>query len=182
MTSRSSLVTLSTAPLFAFALVFGFEAAAQSEDRYSGTWGVRGMTTDLASGDQRRIEGHVVLAKKGDGWSASSELSTEFPTQAGAVHTDVIGNGEGVAKGDGLEGTAHTQLVIGAVPGVDTNFAFVPRQVGPRIVSKWKAHFEADGTLVVELTNEPEKGETYRPTKTVLKGNRVAMPSDPAKN
>lgn len=184
MTSRSALPTLLAAPLLALGawLAEPGPARAEAEDPYSGTYDMRGMTTDLASGDQRRIEGHVVLAKKGKGWSASSELATEYPTEGGPVHTEVIGSGAGVAAGGGLEGTAHTQLVIGTVPGLHSGFQFVPRQVGPRIVSKWKAHLEKDGTLVVELSNQPEPGETYSPTKTTLRGKRVQMPAEAAKD
>lgn len=181
MTSRCPLPTLSAVSVLALGLALfeSRDAAAESAaDPFSGTYDVRGMTTDVASGDQRRIEGHIVIAKKGKGWSASSDLSTEYPTEGGAIHTDVIGDGVGLLTAGVLEGSAHTQLVIGTVPGVDTGFAFVPRQVGPRIVSKWKAQLEADGTLVVELANEPEKGETYRSTRTTLRGKRVEMPSD----
>lgn len=184
MTSRSTLPTLLALPLLTLGAWLSEPAAAraEAEDPYSGTYDVRGMTTDVKSGDQRRIDGHIVLAKKGKGWSASSELSTQYPSEGGPVHTEVIGSGVGLPKGDGLEGVAHTQLVIGTVPGLDTGFAFVPRQVGPRIVSKWKAHLEKDGTLVVELTNQPEKGEVYSPTKTTLRGKRVQMPDEAAKN
>jgi hypothetical protein len=180
MESRCSLHSLSAAALF-FLASPSIAAEPSAEDPFSGTYDVQGMTTDVKSGDTRRIEGHVVLTKKGDGWQAASELQTDFPTHGGPVHTDVIGTGDGTRKGDGLEGEAHTQLVIGTVPGVDTNFAFVPRTVGPRIVSKWKARLEKDGTLVVELTNTPEKGEEYAPTRTTLKGRRVEMPQEVAK-
>jgi hypothetical protein len=178
MASRCSL--LAAAALFFSASLPVIAAEPSADDPFSGTYDVQGMTTDVKSGDTRRIEGHIVLTKKGDGWQAASELETDFPTHGGAVRTDVIGTGEGKRKGAGLEGQAHTQLVIGTVPGVDTDFAFVPRTVGPRIVSKWKAHLEKDGTLIVELTNAPEKGEEYPPTKTTLKGKRVEMPQEKA--
>jgi hypothetical protein len=73
---------------------------------------------------------------------------------------------------------AHTQLVIQTVPGVDTDFAYIPRVVGPRLVSDWTARLERDGTLVVELANRGEEGEDYVPTKTTLRGRRVKMPSE----
>jgi hypothetical protein len=66
------------------------------------------------------------------------------------------------------------------VPGVDTGFAFIPRQVGPRLVSTWVARLETDGTLLIELTNQGAMGETYSPTKTTLRGKRVQMPQEPA--
>lgn len=152
--------------------------AARAEDPWSGTYDVSGLTVDERSGDTRVISGHVVLTRKGDGYAAAAELETEFPTHGGAVRTDVIGRGDGTAKGDGLGGTAHTQLVIQTVPGVDTQFAFIPRTVGPRLVSDWTARMERDGTLVVELRNRGEEGEEYSPTRTTLKGKRVQMPSE----
>lgn len=186
MTSRCPLFPLPAEIPFALAFAFGLALApearaeeAAGEDPFSGTWHVQGMTTDVASGDMRRIEGHVVLTRKGDRWSAASELVTQFPTLGGPVHTDVIGTGDGHRRGAGLEGEAHTQLVMQTVPGVDPDFAFIPRQVGPRIVSKWTARFEGD-LLVVELANQPEAGETYTPTKTVLKGKRAEPPKTDA--
>lgn len=180
MTSRCTHLPLPAAfaCALAFALAFAPDARAEEaagEDPFSGTWDVQGMTTDVKSGDKRRIEGHVVLTRKGERWAAASELVTQFPTMGGPVHTEVIGTGDGHRRGQGLEGEAHTQLVIQTVPGVDTDFAFIPRQVGPRIVSQWSAHFEGD-VLVVELSNRADAGEQYAPTKTVLRGKRVEMP------
>ena len=149
-----------------------------ADDLFSGTYNVKGLTTDVRSGDTRRIEGHVVLSLKGGVYRAASELSTDFPSPGGAVHADVIGTGEGRRQGEVLAGTSHTQLVMATTPGVDTGFAYIPRQVGPRIVSSWTARLEKDGTLVVELSNKAEKGEQYRETKTVLRGTRVQMPGE----
>jgi hypothetical protein len=149
-------------------------AAEPASDPFSGTYTVIGTTVDVQSGDTRRIEGHLVLTLKNGSYTAVSELSTDFPSHGGPVHTDVLGNGEGERNGDVLSGTAQTQLVIQTVPGVDPNFAFIPRRVGPRLVSSWKAHLESDGTLVVELANRAAEGETYRPTTTTLRGKRVA--------
>ena len=175
MTSRCTLPAASLLTLLAAAPA---HSEAPHGDPYSGTYDVRGTTTDLASGDVRRIEGHVVLTRRGDGWAASAELETDYPTLGGPVRTDVIGKGEG-RRGNGvLTGTAQTQLVVQTAPGVDTRFAYVPREVGPRIASKWTARFDRDGTLLVELSNEPEPGETYSPTRTTLRGTRVAMPRE----
>lgn len=155
-------------------------AADAAADPFSGTYDVVGTTVDSRSGDSRRIQGHVVLTRKNGRYQAASELSTDFPTHGGPLHTDVIGTGDGELQGEALAGTAKTQLVIQTVPGVDTNFAFIPRTVGPRIVSTWKAHLDADGTLIVELVNKGEEGEEYRPTTTTLRGKRVRMPEEAA--
>jgi hypothetical protein len=153
------------------------EAAAEA-DAFSGTYDVEGLTVDQRSGDTRRISGHVVLTREDDHWKAAAELETQYPTHGGPMRTDVIGTGEGRRESDGLAGTARTQLVIQTVPGVDTNFAFVPRRVGPRIVSTWTARLQKDGTLLVELVNEPAEGEHYSPTHTTLHGTRVVMPQE----
>jgi len=156
-------------------------AAAPSpaaDDPFSGTYDVKGLTTDVRSGDTRRIEGHVVLTLAGAVYRASSELGTDYPTPGGPVHADVIGTGEGKRDGNVLKGTAKTQLVMQTVPGVDPDFAFIPHQVGPRIVSTWTAYLEKDGTLIVELSNKPAKGEHYAETKTKLRGTKVAMPGE----
>jgi hypothetical protein len=162
--------------LIAIAPLSASAADPAAADPFSGTYDVRGTTVDSRSGDTRRIEGHVVLTRKNGHYAAAAELETDFPTHGGALRTDVIGTGDGRASGSGLAGSASTQLVIQTVPGVDTAFAFIPRQVGPRVVSTWVAHLEADGTLVVELKNRGAEGETYAPTTTTLRGKRVPMP------
>jgi hypothetical protein len=164
--------------LWPLALLLAAAPGAAADDPFSGTYAVKGMTTDVRSGDTRRIDGHIVLTLKGEVYRAASELTTDFPTPGGAVHADVIGTGEGKREGDMLKGTAHTQVVMQTAPGVDPNFAFIPRQVGPRIRSSWTARLEKDGTIVVELSNKPEKGEQYRETTTKLRGTRVAMPGE----
>jgi hypothetical protein len=169
MVSRSRI-------LWPLALLLAAAASAADDDPFSGTYQVKGMTTDVQSGDTRRIDGHIVLTLQGGAYRASSELTTDFPTPGGAVHADVIGTGDGQREGDVLKGTAHTQVVMQTAPGVDPNFAFIPRQVGPRIVSSWTARLDKDGSIVVELSNKPEKGEHYRATTTKLRGTRVAMP------
>jgi hypothetical protein len=146
---------------------------------FAGTYRVKGFTVDRKSGDTRRIEGTVVLVEKEAGdYSAKADLETDFPSPGGPIRADVIGAGQGTRSGDVLSGTAHTQLVMGTVPGVDTDFAFVPRQVGPRIVSSWSARFDDDGVLVVELENRPGDGEDYSPTSTTLHGTRLPDASE----
>lgn len=173
---RSSALLLGSALLLAAGPARAEPKAAS--DPFSGTYDVKGVTVDQRSGDTRVIQGHVVLTRKNGVWAAAAELETDFPTHGGPMRTDVIGTGEGRLEGAALKGTAKTQLVIQTVPGVDTDFAFIPREVGPRLVSNWSAHLESDGTLVVELTNQAEEGEVYSPTRTTLKGVRVQMPKE----
>ena len=145
-------------------------------DPFSGSYRVRGLTTDAVHGDTRRIQGIVVLTEKEGVYSTSSELETKYPSAGGPVDAQVIGTGSGERSGDALNGITQTQLVMSTVPGVDTGFAWVPRTVGPRLVSTWKAHFRRDGTLVVEIQNQPAEGVEYSPTSTTLYGTRIEEP------
>jgi hypothetical protein len=149
------------------------EEIAGAADPFSGTYRVKGLTTDVTRGDTRRIEGIIVLTEKGGRYSTKAELETKYPSEGGPVDAQVIGTGGGERSGEVLSGTAETQLVMSTVPGVDTGFAWVPRAVGPRLVSTWQARFRRDGTLLVEIRNEPAEGEDYLPTTTTLYGTRI---------
>jgi hypothetical protein len=140
----------------------------------AGMYEVSGITVATGSGDQREISGRIILARDGDQYTATFSLSTLFPLGVEALPTEVIGKGEGRIDGRKLEGTAQTQLVIATVPGVDPGFAFVPRTVTKRLVSTSVAIIAADGTLNIEIANEPAQGEQYAPTRTTLQGRRVA--------
>jgi len=48
----------------------------------------------------------------------------------------------------------------------------MPRQVSARIRSTSRAEIGADGTIEIEIDNDPAEGDAYRPTHTVLKGRR----------
>jgi hypothetical protein len=156
----------------------GAKATGAEADPYVGTWRMKGTTKDLRSGDTREIAGIIVLQQKGGGYTGSSELETKYPAEGGAMDAHVIGTASGEKKGDALEGVAQNQLVMGAVPGVEAEFAFAPRVVGPRIESSFKARLRGDGTLLVEIENRPAPGEAYSPTRTSLFGTRVAEPTD----
>lgn len=149
------------------------EAVAGS-DRFPGSYRVSGQTTDIRSGDTRHIEGIVVLSESREGYyTAKSDLETQYPSEGGPVDAHVIGTGTGRPSGDAVVGTAETQLVLGAVPGLGAEFALAPRSVGPRLLSTWTAKFRRDGSLVVEVENRGEAGENYSPTRTKLKGTRI---------
>lgn len=150
-------------------------ATAVSEDPFSGLYRVEGRTVDEATGESRAIAGTMVLREVGGEYLASSELHTRYPRpEGGEVEAAVIGTGRGRLREGALAGTAETQLVLGTLPGVDTGFAFVPRDVGPRIVSQWRAELARDGSLRIELRNAGGEGERYRPTRTTLRAERVA--------
>jgi hypothetical protein len=60
------------------------------------------------------------------------------------------------------------------VPGEAGRFPLAPRVYGPRLVSHSKGTIESDGTLVFESRNEAASGASYAPTRTTLRGVRVA--------
>jgi hypothetical protein len=150
------------------------EAEAAPQVQIGGRYEVTGVTLGLTSESQRPIYGVVNLSVEGDRYKAHFELSTPFPGSE-ATAAKVVGAGEGLARGNVLEGTADTQLLVASVPGVDVGFAYVPREVGPRIVSKSRAEFFADGSVRIEIENQPAPGEDYEPTRTSL----VGFHSDP---
>jgi hypothetical protein len=152
------------------------EPSVSSSDPFPGSYRVKGLTTDVLHGDTRRIDGIIVLTEMEGAYSTNAELETKYPSAGGPVDADVIGTGDGKRSGDALRGVTQTQLVMSTVPGVDTGFAWVPRTVGPRLESTWTAHFRPDGTLVVEIQNEPAEGVEYSPTTTVLYGTRIEEP------
>ena len=145
----------------------------------SGRYRVKGLTTDPTSPHERKISGSVILVQDGAQYTATYEFKTTFPAEGGFANAEVVGVGQGAVDGSTLTGTAHTQLVISAVPGVDTGFAFVPRIVTTRIVSNSVARIRPDGTIVIEIENRAEPGQDYRPTRTRLTGRRVSDDTTP---
>ncbi len=137
----------------------------------SGVYEVTGVTIDSETGLSRPIYGRIQLVEAGGDYTAHYELSTLFPGSQAAAAT-VIGTGQGRLEGGHLEGTADTQLVEASVPGVDVGFAYVPREVGRRVVSMASGDFFADGTVRLTIENEAAAGAEYRPTRTLLVGYR----------
>jgi hypothetical protein len=150
-------------------------AAPVDPEPISGLYDVRGVTVPIEGGSEGRpITGTVILKQDGASYTATFKLDTTFPGVEDPVQADVIGSGEGTIEGRTLTGTAQTQLVVSTVPGIDTDFAFIPRIVGARIVSTAVTEIHPDGSLVIELENKPAEGEDYRPTRTKLTGQRVS--------
>ncbi len=145
----------------------------------SGSYQVKGTTTELRTGHERDIEGMLILSQTGDRYTASFHLSTLYPTQDGTLPAEVVGQGEGRIEGREMSGRAETQLIFGIVPGAAAQFPLAPRIYGPRLVSSSSGEVKPDGTLVFETTNEGAEGEDYPPTRTVVTGHSV--PSDWAK-
>ena len=140
-----------------------------------GMYKVEGATVDKASGERRDIGGTVILAVDGDEYTATFHLQTTFPgSGTDPMAAEVIGKGEGKVSGRTLTGTAHTQVVVASVPGVDPNFAFIPRQVSTRLISDSVTTISRSGAVVIRTESRGEEGEHYSPTKTTLKGQRIA--------
>lgn len=177
-----SRATLLLGLLAALCLACGAENGSDEEPlpdvaaprEVGGTYQVSGVTEELESGEQRKISGTVILTPVPGGYRSSFELATVMPGPDGPHHTEVIGTGDGRIDSTGvLSGTARTQLVIGAVAGVPTQFPFIPRYVGPRIVSETLTRFADDGTIEIEIETRADAGETYRPTRTTLTGTMI---------
>ena len=141
---------------------------------FTGLYEVKGVTSTIGSREQRDISGTVILVQDGSGYTSTFELSTTLPGGDLDIVADVIGTGRGIVEGRTLEGTAQTQLVASAVPGVDPGFAFIPRVVSTRIVSSTSATLEPDGSFRVEIESKAAEGSVYEPTRTKLVGRRVS--------
>ena len=173
-----TLVQLASAAFFSFACGSAQEnptpEGAETSLPISGMYSVEGVTTETASGHQRKLSGTIILAEEGPRYTATFSLATTYPGGDPSLPAEVIGKGEGSVEGRTLKGTNHTQLVVTTVPGVDPAFAFIPRMVSTRIVSTSVTRLAPDGSVEIELMNTPEKGEDYSPTRTVLNGRRVS--------
>jgi hypothetical protein len=150
----------------------GEEALAMTP--IAGMYEVTGDTLTPSTGDKRSISGTILIAESGGRYTATFNLITTYPGADEALPAEVIGKGEGLVDGRSLIGTAQTQLVMATVPGVDPGFAFVPRMVSTRIVSKSTAKISAEGSVQIRIESHGAKGETYAPTRTTLSGFRVS--------
>jgi hypothetical protein len=148
-------------------------AVVDAADFY-GTYRVRGRTVERQTGAGRDIKGTVVISGDGDGYKASFKLTTLFPTPDGPSEAQVVGTGSGIVEEGELRGTADTQIILAQVPGVNADFAFLPRHYGPRITSRSTSRINEDGSLTTEIENEAAAGQSYRGTRTTLRGMRIS--------
>jgi hypothetical protein len=141
---------------------------------FSGAYHVSGKTIEKGTTNARPLEGTIILVQEGNSYTATFDLQTELPTPEGpAARAQVVGKGDGAVKGGALEGSATTQIVWATVPGVDSQFAFVPKRFGPRLESKSKARLQPDGSILIEIDSEGIGGSRYTPTHTSLRGVRM---------
>ena len=169
---RSSLLCLASLALLALPVAADDLESAEVSP-LTGTWQVEGVTVEVESGQRRRITGTVVFQEKDGSHTASFALQTRYPTPDGPLPADLIGNADVSFQGRKLTGRTETQLVMATVPGVDVDFAFVPRFVGPRIASRSHGEIGRDGSLVLEVESEALPGERYSATRTKLRGQRI---------
>lgn len=142
---------------------------------FAGTFRVSGRTVEEASGASRDIAGTVILVQDGEEYTASFEFETLFPTpDGGSSEAQVVGTGQGRLDGGELVGTADTQIILAQVPGVDADFAFLPRQYGPRITSESTTRLNDDGSLTIEIQSQAADGQEYRATRTTVRGTRIS--------
>jgi hypothetical protein len=172
---------VSTALLFASLVACGpgeppqvaAEVEQGDEAPIPGMYRVQGATVDKATGEKREISGTVILAVEGDDYTATFHLTTNFPgTGTDPVAAEVIGKGDGKVEGRTLTGVAHTQVVVAGIPGVDPNFAFIPRLISDSVTT-----IARNGSVTIQTDSRGEEGEDYAPTRTTLHGSRIA--SDP---
>jgi hypothetical protein len=156
-------------------------APANARPDFSGTYRVSGKTIEKGTTNSRPLDGMIILVQEGDAYTATFDLQTELPTPEGpSARAQVVGKGDGAVKEDGLEGTATTQIVWAAVPGVDSQFAFVPKRFGPRLASESKARLQPDGSILIEIDSKGVGGSRYTPTHTTLRGIRMGATKGPS--
>jgi hypothetical protein len=158
------------------AVALGLAGATAGAESLSGTYKVTGQTVDKATGIGREISGTISLKQEGARYSSRFELRTVLPGSH-AAPAQVLGTGEGTVEGQKLVGTADTQLLTSPA-GVDVGFIGMPRTISARIRSSSVATVESDGSITVEIDNEPAPGDAYAPTHTKLRGTR--LPDRPA--
>lgn len=146
-------------------------AAADPTPPTSGVYEMTGVTVDRSTGLERPIQGTIVVKVAGDRYTTNFEFSTLYPGSE-ATAARVTGTGEGKVEGSRLVGEAHLQLTVAAAPGVDVGFAYIPRDVSPRVRSTSTASFFADGSVRAEIENVAEAGSDYSPTRTTMTGHR----------
>jgi len=140
----------------------------------SGTYRVSGTTVDEATGAERGVSGTVIVIAEGDGYTSSFDLATTLHAGGTPQKAELVGRGEGRVEGRRLTGTAETQLIVALVPGVDAGFGLLPRMATTRILNRSDATIAPDGSVTIEIESDPAPGEEYSPTRTILRGRRVA--------
>jgi hypothetical protein len=149
-------------------------AAMRDAVPISGTYRVSGTTVDEHTGSERGVSGTIVVKAEGDTYTTTFSLNTTLLGSGEPQKAELIGHGEGTVTGRDLTGTAETQLIVALVPGVDAGFGMLPRVATARILNRANASIDTGGGVRIEIESEPAPGETYAPTRTTLRGRRIA--------
>jgi hypothetical protein len=140
----------------------------------SGLYEVSGTTVDKVTGAERSIAGTLIVDVEGDTYTTTFDLSTTIVTQGDPRRAELVGKGEGKVTDRTLEGTALTQMIVALVPGVDASFGMLPRHATARIVNTSSATIAPDGAVRIKIDSEAAPGTDYSPTRTTLRGQRIA--------
>lgn len=140
----------------------------------TGTYRVSGTTVDRATGAERSVNGTIIVKAEGDAYTSTFSLNTTLHSAGEPQRAELIGHGQGAVEGRTLTGTAETQLIVALVPGVDAGFGMMPRVATARILNTSEASVDEDGQVTIEIQSNPAPGAEYSPTKTLLRGRRVA--------
>ena len=149
-------------------------ASSGPAEPLEGTYRVSGTTVDKATGSERGVSGTIVVKTQGDSYTTTFSLNTPLHGSGEPQKAELIGQGDGVVEGRKLSGTAETQLIIALVPGVDAGFGMLPRVATARIVNSSRAEISPDGSVRIEIESNPAPGVEYSPSRTTLRGKRIA--------
>ena len=133
-----------------------------------------GTTVDKSTGSERGVSGTIIVKAEGSTYTSTFSLNTTLHGSGEPQKAELIGHGEGRVEGRELIGTAETQLIVALVPGVDAGFGMLPRMATARIVNSSEASITPDGNVRIEIESNPAPGEDYSPTRTTLRGKRIA--------
>jgi hypothetical protein len=164
------------APIAAAAEEAGRDALAPGGA--TGHYQVSGETVDKATGARRAISGSITVHHRGEAYSASFDLRTALPgAHVPPIEAQVVGTGTGKVTGRTLRGKADTQMLT-PLPGSDPRSVDAVRRLSARIRSRSVAEIAADGSISIEIENEPAPGDPYQPTHTLLEGERIRPDPD----
>jgi len=144
---------------------------ASGLERISGVYRVDGVTVQANTGRLRDVSGTVTLQGHGNGYTATIDLSTLYPTSTGDIPAEIEGKAFGRQIGDHLVGTAQTQMRPAAGVGISGTGGAPAEELV--VVSSSVASVDENGKLDIQLLNDPAPGQDYSPSVTVLSGTRL---------
>jgi hypothetical protein len=148
------------------------EAVALSDlESISGVYRVNGVTVQANTGRLRDVSGTVTLQGHGNGYTATIDLSTLYPTSTGDIPAEIEGKAFGRLVGKHLVGSAETQMRPAAGVGLSGAYGAPVEELV--VVSSFLASIDEHGNLNIQLLNDPAPGQDFSPSITVLSGTRL---------